>query len=122
MIVNEDNRMNLQNVPTPSYVIDEAKLIQNLEVLASVEKEAGCKILLAQKAFSNFCEYPLIGKYIEAERLYVSSLVVNHLHPYTEWGYGVTTRAITLGFFAAFKNTKFNGIGCRFGFELFRDW
>ena len=54
---------------------------------------------------------PLIGKYIEAERLYVSSLVVNHLHPYTEWGYGVTTRAITLGFFAAFKNTKFNGIG-----------
>lgn len=39
---------------------------------------------------------PLIGKYIEAERLYVSSLVVNHLHPYTEWGYGVTTRAITL--------------------------
>jgi hypothetical protein len=65
---------------------------------------------------------PLIGKYIEAERLYVSCLVVNHLHPYTEWGYGVTTRAITLGFFAAFKNTKFNGIGCRFGFELFRDW
>ena len=35
-----------------------------MEVLASVEKEAGCKILLAQKAFSNFCEYPLIGKYI----------------------------------------------------------
>ena len=64
MIVNEDNRMNLQNVPTPSYVIDEAKLVKNLEVLASVEKEAGCKILLAQKAFSNFCEYPLIGKYI----------------------------------------------------------
>ena len=65
---------------------------------------------------------PLIGKYIEAERLYVSSLVVNHLHPYTEWGYGVTTRAITLGIFAAFKNTKFDGVGCRFGFELFRDW
>ena len=64
MIVNEDNRMNLQNVPTPSYVIDEAKLVKNLEVLASVEKEAGCKILLAQKAFSNFCEYSLIGKYI----------------------------------------------------------
>lgn len=64
MIVNEDDRMNLQNVPTPSYVIDEAKLVQNLEVLARVEKEAGCKILLAQKAFSNFCEYPLIGKYI----------------------------------------------------------
>lgn len=56
--------MNLQNVPTPSYVIDEARLVENLKVLARVEREAGCKILLAQKAFSNFCEYPLIGQYI----------------------------------------------------------
>lgn len=56
--------MNISKVPTPSYVIDEAKLVKNLEILARVEKEAGCKILLAQKAFSNFCEYPLIGKYI----------------------------------------------------------
>lgn len=65
---------------------------------------------------------PLIGRYIEKERIYMSSLVVKHLHPYTEWGYGVTTRLMTLGFFAAFKNTKFDGVGCRFGFELFRNW
>ena len=64
MIVNEDNRMNLQNVPTPSYVIDEAKLVQNLEILARVEKEAGCKILLAQKAFSNYDFYPLLSEYL----------------------------------------------------------
>ena len=65
---------------------------------------------------------PLIGRYIEKERIYISCLGVEHLHPYTEWGYGVTTRLITLGFFAAFQNTKFNGVGCRFGFELFRHW
>ena len=65
---------------------------------------------------------PLIGRYIEKERIYTSCLVVKHLHPYTEWGYGVTTRLLTLGFFAAFKNTKFDGVGCRFGFELFRNW
>jgi len=65
---------------------------------------------------------PLVGRYIEKERLYVSSLLVRNLHPYTEWGYGVTTRLMTLGVFAAFKNEHFDGVGFRFGFELFRNW
>jgi carboxynorspermidine decarboxylase len=51
-------------VSTPSYVIDEDKLIENLKILHSVEERTGCHILLAQKAFSNYCEYGLIGKYI----------------------------------------------------------
>lgn len=45
---------NLYNVETPCYVIDEAKLIKNLEILKSVQDRTECKILLAQKAFSNF--------------------------------------------------------------------
>lgn len=65
---------------------------------------------------------PLFGRYIEKERLYVNSLVVKHLHPYTEWGYGFSTRLMSIGFFAAFHNTKFDGVGCRWGFELFRNW
>lgn len=56
--------MYLEQVPTPAYVIDEKKLIKNLEILQQVEQKAGCKILLAQKAFSNFALYPLIGKYL----------------------------------------------------------
>lgn len=56
--------MKINELPTPCYVIDEGKLIQNLEILNKVEKETGCHILLAQKAFSNFCEYPLIARYI----------------------------------------------------------
>ncbi|SDZ88541.1 carboxynorspermidine decarboxylase [Pseudobutyrivibrio sp. ACV-2] len=54
----------LADVKTPSYVIDENKLIDNLKILQKVQKEAGCKILLAQKAFSNFALYPLIGEYL----------------------------------------------------------
>ena len=54
----------LSQVETPSYVIDEGKLIENLKVLKRVQQEADCKILLAQKAFSNFCVYPLIGEYL----------------------------------------------------------
>ena len=56
--------MIVSSVETPCYVIDEAKLISNLEILDRVQQETGCKILLAQKAFSNFCVYPLIGKYL----------------------------------------------------------
>lgn len=56
--------MKLNEVPTPSYVIDEGKLIENCQLLEKVQREAGCKILLAQKAFSCYAEYPLIGKYL----------------------------------------------------------
>ena len=49
---------------TPCYVIDEKKLEANGEILASVISHTGCRILLAQKAFSNFDFYPLLEKYI----------------------------------------------------------
>lgn len=49
---------------TPIYIVDEDKLISNLEILKYVKEKAGCKILLAQKAFSMFYHYNLIGKYL----------------------------------------------------------
>lgn len=54
----------LQALPTPCYVVDEAKLIKNLELLQKVQQETGCHILLAQKCFSMFRLYPLIGQYL----------------------------------------------------------
>ena len=69
--------MRLHEVPTPCYVIDEAKLEDNLKLLNRVEKLTGAKILLAQKCFSGFCEYPLIAKYISgttASGLYEAKL------------------------------------------------
>lgn len=52
-------------VETPCYVIDEKRLRENLEILARVRKEAGCRILLAQKAFSAFSVYPLIADHLD---------------------------------------------------------
>lgn len=52
-------------VPTPCYVVDEALLIRNLQKLKEVKDRTGCKILLAQKAFSMFCFYPLIAEYLD---------------------------------------------------------
>lgn len=54
----------LKKLQTPCYVIDEEKLIQNLEILHGVEQRTGAKILLAQKAFSCYHVYPVIGKYL----------------------------------------------------------
>ena len=56
--------MNINEIPTPSYVIDEGRLEDNLKILQSVAEASGCSILLAQKAFSAFSEYPLIAKYL----------------------------------------------------------
>ncbi|HEM5083574.1 TPA: carboxynorspermidine decarboxylase [Streptococcus suis] len=56
--------MRIEQVPTPAYVIDEAKLVNNLEILRSVQDRTGCKVLLAQKAFSMYATYPLISQYL----------------------------------------------------------
>ena len=41
-------------VATPCYLIGEGLLRRNLEILRRVMDETGCKILLAQKAFSMY--------------------------------------------------------------------
>ncbi len=55
----------INNVETPCYVIDERRLRENLEILAEVKRRSGCKILLAQKAYSAFATYPLIAEYLD---------------------------------------------------------
>lgn len=62
---------------TPCYVLDEAKLIANGEVLKGVQDRTGCKIMLAQKAFSNYDMYKSIAPYLagtEASGLYEARL------------------------------------------------
>lgn len=56
--------MKFSEIKTPCYVLDEKALRANLEILAEVERESGAHILLAQKAFSMFDSYKMVGKYI----------------------------------------------------------
>lgn len=65
------------SLKTPCYIIDEKKLEANGEILASVISHTGCRILLAQKAFSNYDFYPLLEKHIsgtEASGLFEARL------------------------------------------------
>ncbi len=54
----------INSLPTPCFVIDEKRLIGNLEILRGIQQRTGCRILLAQKAFSCYRLYPLIGSYL----------------------------------------------------------
>lgn len=56
--------IDITGLPTPCYLVDERLLKKNLEILKSVSDRTGCKILLAQKAFSMYHTYPLIRQYL----------------------------------------------------------
>ena len=51
-------------VPTPSYLVYEELLEKNLRILAELAEDTGAKVLLAQKCFSMYHYYPLIGRYL----------------------------------------------------------
>ena len=67
----------LAALPTPCYLIDEGALTQNAEILGALAARTGCKVLLAQKAFSNYDFYPLLAKHLagtEASGLFEARL------------------------------------------------
>lgn len=53
---------NPEEIATPCFVVDETLLNHNLDILSSVRKRTGCKILLALKCFSMFRVFPLLQK------------------------------------------------------------
>ncbi|MFD2617930.1 carboxynorspermidine decarboxylase [Terrilactibacillus laevilacticus] len=59
------NKIDLNKLPSPCYLIDKRKLTINLETLNSVQERTGCHILLALKGFSMHSVFPLIGQYLK---------------------------------------------------------
>ena len=67
----------LHTLPTPCYLLDEGALRRNAALLGALAQRTGCKILLAQKAFSNYDLYPLLAPHLagtEASGLYEARL------------------------------------------------
>lgn len=56
--------MHYDALPTPCYVVMEKKIRENCAILKEVAEKSGAHILLAQKAFSMFSLYPLMGEYL----------------------------------------------------------
>jgi len=57
-------KYDFSDLRTPCYVVDEELVRRNMEIMGYVQRETGCKILLAQKGFSMFSLYPMMGEYL----------------------------------------------------------
>ena len=65
--------IDMKDIQTPCYIVDEAALERNLHILDSVQKRTGCKIIMALKGFAMFAVFPLI-------RQYLSGVAASSLH------------------------------------------
>ncbi len=52
------------HIPSPCYVLEEKLLRDNLALIDQVQQAAGCKIILALKAFSMYSVFPIVGEYL----------------------------------------------------------
>ena len=54
----------LMRVPSPCFVVDEARLEANLRILADIQTRSGATVLCALKAFSMWSLAPLVSRYL----------------------------------------------------------
>ncbi len=88
-------------LPTPYYLIDESLILKNLQIIKQIKDLSGCKVLLAQKAFSSFYFYPLLSQYLDgtaSSGLFEARLAHEH--------FGKEVHVFTPGF----KEEEFNDV------------
>lgn len=69
--------MNYKEIPSPAFVLDEKLLRKNLELINSVQQEAGIEIILAFKGFAMWRAFPIVREYLKgatASSLYEARL------------------------------------------------
>ncbi|AEP30869.1 carboxynorspermidine decarboxylase [Brumicola nitratireducens] len=59
------NKFLRDDIPSPCYVCDDAKLEQNLQLMQHVQNKAGVDIILALKGFSMWSTFPLVKQYLK---------------------------------------------------------
>ncbi len=59
------NHINIKNLPSPYWLLEEKLLKKNLEQLQEVKKRTGAKVLLALKGYALWKSFPLIKPYLD---------------------------------------------------------
>ena len=54
----------LNHLPSPCWLLNEKKLIHNLEIIHKIREESGAKILLALKGYALWKSFPLLQPYL----------------------------------------------------------
>jgi carboxynorspermidine decarboxylase len=86
----------MTSVRTPYYLIDEARLVRNLEIIRRVRESSGAKSLLALKCFSTWSVFDLMSEYMDgttSSSLFEAQL--GHRH------FGKETHAYSVAYSAA---------------------
>lgn len=114
--------MKISGLPTPCYVVDEALIIKNLTILRNIIDRTGVRILLAQKAFSMYALYPLIGRFLcgaTASGLYEARLCAEEMvRPLAEQNLKCENHI----FSPAYKEEDFEDILCYCDHIVFNSW
>lgn len=58
------NTLPFEQIPSPCFLLNESLLRKNLELIQSVAKQSGAKIILALKGFSMYSAFPLVKQYV----------------------------------------------------------
>jgi carboxynorspermidine decarboxylase len=91
--VHEIAQQNRSRLRTPYYLVDETRLLENLEKIKHVRDRSGAKSVLALKCFSTWSVFPLMSKYMDgttSSSLYEAKL--GHEH------FGGETQAYSVAF------------------------
>lgn len=56
--------IDFKEIPSPCFILEEELLRKNLELIDSVQKAAGCQIILALKGFSMYSAFPIVKEYL----------------------------------------------------------
>jgi len=54
----------IAQIPSPCYLLEEEKLIANLELIKRVQEESGAKVILALKGFAMWSTFDLVKNYL----------------------------------------------------------
>lgn len=63
--MNHPQRLDLSQIPSPCFVLDEALLRRNLEKIKYVKDNAGVSIILALKGYSMYSTFPMVRQYLD---------------------------------------------------------
>ncbi len=64
-MISPENIKRLNTVKTPAYILDEACIIRNLNMLSDFKSKSGCTLLIALKAFSSYHCFNLIESHVD---------------------------------------------------------
>lgn len=110
-----------QKIPSPSFVLEEKLLRQNLELIRDVQERAGVSIILALKGFAMWKVFPMVANYLKgatASSLHEARLIFEEM--------GVRAHTYSPAYFASeFEEIKrysshitFNSLG---QYHLYKD-